>query len=160
MAAYLNVLGATAQDRDFKSLYRFNSAQVDWINDHFLQDSEDFRGGKINNLTRMMVFLRFVGDPGFQIGIAEDLGISQSSVCRIVSEVAGKIMEKSEDWIKFPMIAEENDSEKALWQLKNRFPSCIGAIDCTHVRISKPKQHSGEYVNRKGKRILRDFYKV
>ncbi|XP_055906445.1 putative nuclease HARBI1 [Eupeodes corollae] len=73
-----------------------------------------------------MVFLRFVGYPGFQSSIGEDIGIDQSTVSRIIAEVAEKIIIRKEEWIK--------------WY----------AIDCTHVGIKKPSMHSDEFINRKG----------
>lgn len=33
------------------------------------------RGGGISRRKKIEVFLRFVGDPGFQYGIAEDVGV-------------------------------------------------------------------------------------
>ena len=30
------------------------------------------------------------------------------------------------------------------------FPTVLGCIDCTHVRISTPKDNEVDYVNRKG----------
>lgn len=32
----------------------------------------------------------------------------------------------------------------------NGYPCIIAAIDCTHIRIAKPKFHGDEYINRKG----------
>ena len=34
------------------------------------------------------------------------------------------------------------------------FLTAIGAIDCTHIGILKPKLHGDEYINRKGKSTL------
>ena len=35
------------------------------------------------------------------------------------------------------------------WSLRHNFPYAIGAIDCTHIEISKPVRHPDEYINRK-----------
>ena len=41
-----------------------------------------------------------------------------------------------------------------MWSQKYQFPYSIGAIDCTHVRIPKLKEHGDEYINRKGFTII------
>ncbi|XP_055907138.1 putative nuclease HARBI1 [Eupeodes corollae] len=150
MAEYMNIFAPVESTGNYKILYRFTQTQIEALTDYFFQSSDTFRGGRLSNKTRMRVFLRFVADPGFQSGIAEDFGIDQSSVSRIIIEVGEKIVRKKEDWIKFPNTLEQTDAEKVIWLNKYQFPSCIGAIDCTHVRIKKPIRHSDEFVNRKG----------
>jgi len=39
---------------------------------------------------------------------------------------------------------------KQEWAQNNKIPCVIGAIDCTHIRIYKPKEFGDEYINRKG----------
>nr|CAH7725737.1 unnamed protein product [Callosobruchus chinensis] len=38
----------------------------------------------------MKIFLRYVADPGFQTGVAEDIGVSQGTVSLTVKYVAQK----------------------------------------------------------------------
>lgn len=78
------------------------------------------------------------------------MGLHQTTVCKTIWFVAKKIAEKAKKWIKFPHNTESFEKEKNLWQKKFRFPSAIGAIDCTHVAIKRPSQFRDEYVNRKG----------
>lgn len=59
-------------------------------------------------------------------------------------------MEKAHIWIRFPTSQNEIVEAKQQWQEKFQFPSAIGVIDCTHVRILRPHVHGDEYVNRKG----------
>lgn len=54
---------------NFKSLYRYTRENVQWITDYFLHDQEDTRGGALSNVQKMKTFLRYVGDPGFQVNI-------------------------------------------------------------------------------------------
>ena len=37
-------------------------------------------------------------------------------------------------------------SAQEQWQQLYRFPVAIGAVDCTHVQIEKPKRHVDEYL--------------
>ncbi|KAJ8932433.1 hypothetical protein NQ318_023651 [Aromia moschata] len=48
--------------------------------------SGERRGGAICNVDKMKIFLRYVGDPGFQTGVGEDIGVHQTSVSKVVTE--------------------------------------------------------------------------
>ncbi|CAH1967271.1 unnamed protein product [Acanthoscelides obtectus] len=97
----------------------------------------------------MRVFLRYLGDPGFQIVIGEAIGVHQSTASRTVSNVITRIVQKSNIWVRFPTTFEDLHNAKNEWQEKFNFPSAIGAIDCTHIPILNPFIHADEYVNRK-----------
>lgn len=135
---------------DYHGLYRFNEENVEWKADHFLGVSNETRGGALSSKKRMKIFLRFVSDPGFQSGIGKDIGVHRTTVCKTVSFVLGKIMDKSHLWIKFPTSNTALNKARLEWAERYRFPCTIGVIDCTHVRITKPSHHGDEYINRKG----------
>jgi hypothetical protein len=67
---------------DFKTLYRFEEQNLEWISEHFLGETTETRGGALTCKQQMQVFLRYVSDPGFQSGVAEDLGIDQTTVSK------------------------------------------------------------------------------
>lgn len=138
-----------AIDRDYKALYRFERHNVEWLSNHFLEEREETRGGALSSLQRFQVFLRYVGDPGFQTGVGEDIGVHQSTVCKTFASVMQQIVGKAAHWIKFPNDEEALRLAKRDWQEKYSFPAAIGALDCTHVPIVKPFDHGDEYVNRK-----------
>jgi hypothetical protein len=73
--------------RDFRTLYRFEEANLEWVASHFLGQSEETRGGALSPKQRMQIFLRYIADPGFQIGVGEDLGVTQSTACKVIHEV-------------------------------------------------------------------------
>lgn len=83
------------------------------------------------------------------MGVGEDIGVSQTTVCKIFWYVCDKILLKSDDWVKFPSTEAEFEHEKRLWRRKYRFPCAIGAIDCSLFAIKKPSIHGDEYVCRK-----------
>ncbi|XP_030762163.1 putative nuclease HARBI1 [Sitophilus oryzae] len=60
------------------------------------------------------------------------------------------ILQKANLWIKFPSSIEEIREAQRLGQQVYSFPSAIGDMDCTHVRIPKPSEFGDEYINRKG----------
>lgn len=135
---------------NYKELYRFKKENVEWLAQHFLTETTETRGGALSSEEKMRIFLRYIGDPGFQCGVAEDVGVSQSSVSNVIWEVATAVKEKARNWIQFPTSTAALEAAKAEWQERYTFPHAIGAVDCTHVLIRKPHAHGDEYVNRKG----------
>ncbi|CAH1959165.1 unnamed protein product [Acanthoscelides obtectus] len=99
---------------------------------------------------KMDIFLRSLGDPGFQQGVAVDLDVNQSTVSRTLITVSEAIYSKRNNWITFPNTNDLLGVAINEWANTKRMPSVIGAIDCTHVKITKPRIHGDEYVNRKG----------
>ncbi|CAH1377322.1 unnamed protein product [Tenebrio molitor] len=51
---------------------------------------------------KIKILLRYVADPGFQIGVAELMEVSQPIVSNVVKFVTGKIIDKAPLWIHFP----------------------------------------------------------
>ncbi|KAJ8938748.1 hypothetical protein NQ314_011345 [Rhamnusium bicolor] len=97
----------------------------------------------------MKIFLWYMANPGFQAGVAEKLGIDQSTMSKTISSVMRKIIEKAHLWIFQLTLAKVNEAQQA-WQEKFQFPIAIGIIDCTHVQILKPNHHGDECINKKG----------
>ena len=48
--------------------------------EHFLDSTGETRGGAPTTKQQLQIFLRYVGDPGFQVEVGEDIGIQQSTV--------------------------------------------------------------------------------
>ncbi|CAH2015366.1 unnamed protein product [Acanthoscelides obtectus] len=97
----------------------------------------------------MKICLRYLGDPGYQQGFGQELGVRQATVFRTVDRVVN-------EWIKFPTTNHELMEAKRIWQSMYKFPTAIGVIDCTHIRVGilKPNRHGDDYINRKGKPTL------
>lgn len=161
MAAFMNLRGVKhyRDRRDIspdlsKRLLRFESESVEFITTYFLDENTDARGGGLTARKKMEIFLRYVSDPGYQSGVANDVGVERSTVSKIFASVLDKIVAKSSQWIKFPSSIEDMDQAKTDWASKFRIPTAIGAVDCTHVHIMKPSVFGDEYVNRKGKTTI------
>lgn len=133
-----------------KELLRFENDSVDFLAEEFLPESQETRGGALSRRKKMEIFLRFVGDPGFQSGIAEDIGIHRTTACKTINSVLNNIIEKAGNWIHFPSTVEEMNEAKILWQSRFRLPTVVGSVDCTHIEIKKPTHFGDEYINRKG----------
>ncbi|CAH1964566.1 unnamed protein product [Acanthoscelides obtectus] len=81
----------------------------------------------------MKICLRFVGDPVYQQGIGQELGVSQATVSRTVGRVVNNIVAQSNDWIKFATTNHELMEAKRIWQSMYKCSTAIGVIDCTHI---------------------------
>lgn len=156
-------------EQNYRSLYRFTPENVQFLIEQFMPEYEETRGGALNNVQKMHAFLRYVGDPGFQVlkiaicvrqilksnlrfiqvGVGEDVGIHQSTVSYTIWKVCTKITAKAEQWIHFPSTKREFQKAKRLWRQKFKFPCAFGAIDCTLIPIKKPSHHGDEYICRK-----------
>lgn len=52
----------------YKSMYRFEEINVEYLAEVFLDDIDERRGGAVTSKQRMEIYLRYMGDPGFQVG--------------------------------------------------------------------------------------------
>lgn len=64
---------------------------VEWMSQHFLGNSEEREA--FMPLQRLKSFLRYVADPGFQAGVATDIGVRQPPVSNLVAKVIPRIMQ-------------------------------------------------------------------
>ncbi|XP_055904862.1 putative nuclease HARBI1 [Eupeodes corollae] len=102
---------------------------------------------------RVCAALHFFASGSYQRDIGHDFSaaMSRSMISRCIREVSSvlhnKLMKK---WIMFPSIEEYAPIKQRFFE-KTGFPGVIGAIDCTHVQIQKPKREiEACYLNRKG----------
>ncbi len=58
-------------ENNYRALYRFSRENVEWLAEYFLPDYYERRGGALNKIMQMQAFLRYVGDPGFQVSSKE-----------------------------------------------------------------------------------------
>lgn len=154
MPAFMNVRQRKAyrmrthfHSSDYFNLYRFRKENVKWLSEYFLEESYECRGAALSQIKRMEIFLRFLSDPGFQMGVGKEEGIHRTTVCKTVKLVLKKVMNKAHLWIKFPTKGEQIRIAQEQWSRRHDFPCAIGAID---VAIQKPLNHGDEYINRKG----------
>ena len=129
----------TPNCRDYKSQFRFTEQSVMWLAEVFLgRDTGETRGGALSNKQKMEITLRYMADPGFQNGLSVELGVSQPTVSRTVTEVVEAICFQASDWIKFPRSTAEFDQKALDWQTKRTFPLAFGVVDGSLVKIQKP----------------------
>lgn len=97
--------------------------------------NEETRGGALTSHKRMDILLWYMGDPGFQIAVAEDVGVDRTTVCKTINYVMDQILLKAEDWIKLPATFQEVNAAKLLWQRHFRLPTVLGALDALTLKL-------------------------
>lgn len=95
--------------------------------------------------------LRFLATGSFLQVIGDFQGIDKSTASRKIYKVLRAIANLSGEFIKMPRTEHEINNVKRDFYDIAKFPRCIGAIDCTHVKIQSPGgQFAETYRNRKG----------
>lgn len=87
---------------------------------------------------KLLAVLRLFACGNFEQTAADYIGISQSTVSRILPSVCKAILKHLPRFIWMPQTEEERLSKAAAFAEIADFPRCIGAIDCTHVKIVSP----------------------
>ncbi|KAF0750919.1 putative nuclease HARBI1 [Aphis craccivora] len=123
-----------------------------WRDDEFLNR---FRLNKDTNNAvtpsqKLLMTLRYYATGSFIATCADFAGIHKTTGGKIVIEVSKAIAALRPDFIHFPTTDDEIRKVKQDFFNIAKFPSCIGAIDCTHIKIRSPGGDDAEiFRNRK-----------
>lgn len=109
------------------------------------------RSRYISPLNRLLIALRFFASGSFQVVVSDFIGCCRSTVCVILPQVSSAIARLRPQFIKMPTSADDmREASMAFYRFAS-FPSVIGAIDCTHIKIQSPGGDQAElFRNRKG----------
>ncbi|KAJ8983281.1 hypothetical protein NQ317_010531 [Molorchus minor] len=109
-----------------------------------------FRNYCLTPQNQLMLALRFYATGSFLSVAADFCGVSKSTASKTVRRVSKAIAALREHYIKMPQTNEEvRECRQAFYNIA-RFPRCIGAIDCSHIKIQSPGGNNAEiYKNRK-----------
>ncbi|XP_050550858.1 putative nuclease HARBI1 [Spodoptera frugiperda] len=103
------------------------------------------RNHGISPLHQLLLTLRFYALGTMLLSVADFVGVSKTSVCRIVLDISFDIAKLYSKYIFM-----HTDTEHEFYNIA-RFPRVLGAIDGTHIRIQSPCSQVGEeFRNRKG----------
>nr|XP_033771538.1 vomeronasal type-2 receptor 26-like [Geotrypetes seraphini] len=107
------------------------------------------RGHSLPVYVQVTTALGFLATGTFQRPLGAGAGISQSSVSSIINKYLEVFLRRIDMYIQFPMSqAEWQCTMRGFAQLA-RFPSVLGAIDCTHVALRPPADTERQYRNRR-----------
>lgn len=110
----------------------------------YIYINKNFRGGCISPMHQLLLTLRFYALGDMQIAVADFIGISKTSACRIISKVSRAIASLNPQYIKMPTTREEMERTAQEFYNIASFPRVIGAIDCTLIKIDSPGGHDAE----------------
>lgn len=109
-----------------------------------------FRNRAVSAEQQLLLTLRFYASDSFLINVGELFGIHYSTASNIIKKMNIALARLRPQFIKMPSNANEISHLQTRFYLKANFSRCIGAIDCTHVKITSPGGHNAEsYRNRK-----------
>jgi hypothetical protein len=119
-----------------------------------IQDSISSRTMKNRAIPPSLKFLttlRYYATGSFLMNVGEMCGIHYSTASKVVKQVSVSIARMCPQYISMPTEREDVRKVKCGFYEKARFPNCIGAVDCTHIKIQSPGGCNAElYRNRKG----------
>lgn len=139
-------------DEQFRSRYRLTKDAFQEFLAMIRADiqAHNDRGRPIPADIQLLITLRFYATGTFQLACGDLCEISQPSASRIIKRVSEAIARLKNNYIKFPDENMIHQSKLNFWRICG-FPNVVGAIDCSHVKISSPGGQNAElYRNRKG----------
>ena len=139
-------------DDEFQMRYRLNKNSVTMLVNLIGHNIEPrtHRNQLINSVNQILIALRFLATGSFQIVLSDNMNIHKTTVCRIVSKVIPRIAALHDAFISMPTDAVEIANVKQNFHTIAGFPSVIGCVDGTHVKIQSPGGENAErYRNRK-----------
>lgn len=140
-------------DTRFKEIFRLTKEMVTHLFNRIIPYMR--HSGKRNSISpelRILACLTFYATGSYQrpCGQYYSLAMSQQSIGRAIDEVTRLLVTHlSGEWITFPTTRYEKERIAADFYRNNRFPGCIGAIDCTHVDVLAPHVEEHNYVDRR-----------
>ncbi|CAK1590160.1 unnamed protein product [Parnassius mnemosyne] len=139
-------------DEDFRYKYRFSKRFGEKIVGILREDLvHDPRGCPLSPEIQVVCALRNWARHEIQDDTADLHGVSQPVVSRTCKKVAEILSRKSREFIKMPTTLNEQQETIRKFRSIANFPTVIGAIDCTHIRVKKVNADGGQlYINRKG----------
>jgi hypothetical protein len=98
--------------------------------------------------------LQFLASGGFQWLVGNTVNISQATASRIIHSVVDALVEISDQFIRFPQEADLANIKQQFYEIGQRgrlhwgFPNVLVVMDCTHIRLQKPREYPEQYVDR------------
>ena len=137
-------------DDQLYARYRFDRPSILWLTDLIHDDiaAPTLRNRAILPVIQLCIFLRFLASGCFQSIVGDTFHVDKSTVSRKIHSVATALARHLNHFVRFPDVERLRQIKEAFYN-RYRFPSVVGAIDCTHIRIQAPAVREDVYVNRK-----------
>lgn len=95
-----------------------------------------YRNHGISPLHQLLLTLRFYAVGTMLVSVADFIGVSKTSACRIVRDVSCTISSLYDKYVYM-----HANTENEFYNIA-RFPHVLGVIDCTHVKVQSCKLKS------------------
>lgn len=144
---------AEYDSEEFIQRYRLSKDNVQYVCSLIEDAIKPLQRRKDCNLSteqKLLITLRYLATGNYQRVDGDLMGVSQSSVSRIIHQVIQEIAKKSSRFIHFPNYEERVELKDRNF-MRYGLPSVIGAIDGTQIPIKSPGGENAEvFRNRKG----------
>ena len=137
---------------ELKSRFRFGRDSIIFLVELLREDLErqTSRNHALSLTVQVLVALRFFASGSFLQVIGDIVGLPKSTVFRTMRDVSAALIQKRNEFVHWPITADEIQRVKEGFFHKGGFPGVTGCVDGTHIRLQRPSQNEAEYVNRKG----------
>lgn len=86
----------------------------------------------------VLITLRFYATGTFYKTMGDIFGVSNSTVCLVITRVSHALAKLCTKYIYFPKTSKElKNIERGFFEIA-KFPRVAAALDCTHVKIMSP----------------------
>ncbi|GBL85681.1 Putative nuclease HARBI1 [Araneus ventricosus] len=133
-------------DYEFRRRFRLTKESVVELTllIHEKLESKTTLNNALSAVEQVLIALRFYAVASMQLAIADIFEVSQPTVSRVVHRVSEAIASLLPAYIYLPVNKEEcKEVSKKFFDIAG-FPSVIGALDCTFVRIVSPGGEDAE----------------
>lgn len=140
-------------DVDFRRYFRLSKNAFWYVHSlvRVAVEGDLRRSRELTAENKLLASLRMLACGNFQQTAADYAGVSQPTVCRILPIVCDAILQHLPTFIRMPQTENERLAKAAAFAQIADFPRCIGAIDCTHVKVASPGGEISEnFRNRHG----------
>ncbi|XP_044589448.1 putative nuclease HARBI1 isoform X2 [Cotesia glomerata] len=140
-------------EKQFIDRFRFSKNSTLLLLHRLIRHFELFteRNNAVRPMTQLLVTLRFCATGNFYITIGDFVGISKSTVFKIIHSLCRTIASWRHEFIYFPRTPRELLENQVQFYQTARFIQVIGCIDCKHVKVGSFGGNDAEiYRNRKG----------
>lgn len=99
---------------------------------------------------KLLVTLRYYATGSFIAACGDFAGIHKTTTGKIIKDVSEALAELRPDFVYFPSSVSEIRKVRQDFYNIAKFPSCVEALDCTHIKIRSPGGDDAEiFRNRK-----------
>lgn len=141
------------RDYEFIQRFRLSKAVVLHIVDKIRPKIQSMttRNHAVTPEQKVLLTLRYYATGSMLRACGDFIGVHISTASRVVKVVSYWIASLRPEYVRMPETDQERKETAKEFYSIAKFPLCIGAIDCTHIRIRSPGGNNAEtHRNRKG----------